>query len=293
MEEATTSPGQTLAISRILRFNHRERLLVKPIHWSSRHLELLGCSFGKPAREPKVAAPVLFGPLGSGHLRDAFASMDWRLPYRCDALDELLSNDELYLYQHNLGFFFNDKHVETLRCRVLFSPDPQHGILAAYVDLDFIYELRAKSVGLPIYSPCCQIRKRLALLRLKKITPSVRLHDPYVVAILIAIAHENSVEQEANTSFFSQVVLSSRNKDRVFIYRAHITSSLLRSLDEPTFNPTDPLSIPIQVQTIRYKPYRSFRDRLHAQLYDGRDLSRSKELVKELQKRPCQSGPTG
>lgn len=69
---------------------------MKPSHWTSGHLELLGCSFSKPSREPKAAAPVFVGNLGSGHLRYAFGIEKWCLLYREIALNEMLSNDELY-----------------------------------------------------------------------------------------------------------------------------------------------------------------------------------------------------
>jgi hypothetical protein len=44
-----SSPPQPLSLSQILRLHPRERLLVHPLQWTARHLELLQCSFDAPA----------------------------------------------------------------------------------------------------------------------------------------------------------------------------------------------------------------------------------------------------
>lgn len=55
-EEARTQPlgpkaeHDTLSITEILRAHCREKLVIDPLNWTARHLQLLGCGFG-PLRQ--------------------------------------------------------------------------------------------------------------------------------------------------------------------------------------------------------------------------------------------------
>lgn len=215
MDEA---PPPSRSISQIVRLHCRERLLVRPIYWTDRHLELLGCSFGEPSPAPSTVPPVLFGNRGSGHVRRAFGENSYaNMVGRENALYMLLRDDgpcnERFgasglalpsltncVARRNVRFSFNRRHVQTLKCAVLFpkiqEPDKWPPIVAARLDLTRVECLRED-----LFEPHphlaeaieqCESARALAYRKLQKITPKNPRHDPYIVAILIAIAQENS-----------------------------------------------------------------------------------------------------
>lgn len=120
----------------------------------------------------------------------------------------------------NLQFTFNGRHVQTLQCTV-FLPriqqeldptilqelDAWPPLIAAYVDLERISLLRWDLFRLPIERQRCRSAHSLSRLQLKKVTPRNRLQDPYVVAILIALAQVNKfragLREEPDLSLFT------------------------------------------------------------------------------------------
>ena len=61
-----------ISINQRLRLHNRERLVVRPLYWTRRHLELLGCSFGEPQPGPLDVQPKLTGDRNG---RDFIAAM--------------------------------------------------------------------------------------------------------------------------------------------------------------------------------------------------------------------------
>lgn len=216
--------------------------------------------------------------------------------------------------RRNLGFSFNRRHVQTLRCTVysrkaLRGPGARPPIAFAHVDLDRIKEMRCEMFLIPDRMRRYESVLSLSRLRRKKATPKEPLHDPYIVAIIIAMAQENdyraTVQQyslmvrraaynKVNTlteliysSIQSQILVSTSDKRKMHLYRAPITSSLLRSLDDPSFVPSEPTSIPVQITTIRINPYRTLRHRLTALLLSEDDLTRIQEAKAQGLECPC------
>ena len=65
-----------LSLNQILRLHPRERLLVPPLQWTSRHLELLQCSFDPPSPAPFEQADHKFP---YSERRGARAARDWAI----------------------------------------------------------------------------------------------------------------------------------------------------------------------------------------------------------------------
>lgn len=74
------------------------------------------------------------------------------------------------------------------------------------------------------------------------------------------------------------MLVSSDDKEHMHLYRARISSSFLRSLEDPTFAPSEAISIPIQIIIIPYQPYHSLRDRLTELLLPEQELKRILEM---------------
>ncbi|KJZ70422.1 hypothetical protein HIM_10190 [Hirsutella minnesotensis 3608] len=264
--EQETRTGQALSISQILRLHNRERLLVEPMRWTNRHLQLLGCTIAPPTPEKELHLQRVFSNKDAYHLYWAF-KQGWTPVHRSTALRRLLSNLYFGYSNSHVVFEFGPREwTDYIHFPSFYSNRHQEGVLAAYVDLQLIQNRRNDLVE---RGRGCQIRKRLRQLKIKAITPQNCLHDPVVVAVLIALAQQNTYYQKT----FSQVIATSDDRDRVFIYKSHIAPFLLRCLEDPNFTPPEPLSISIEVETIRFKPFRSFRDRLHANVFPSQHQS--------------------
>ncbi|KAM4060565.1 hypothetical protein HRG_014276 [Hirsutella rhossiliensis] len=280
-------PSAPLSILQLTRRHCRERLLVPPIRWTDRHLELLRCSFGDPSfASSTVTPPVLPGKQGVRCMRRAFEQYRWELPSRDNGICCLLVLDGHFRDRENLRFFFNRRHVQTLQCNVFFEAEHDPGalppIIAAYADHERIDDLRKDLLRPPIRVPWRASSSALFTLKLRKITPKDCLHDPYIVALLIAVAQENrlraGIETEPDSSVFQpQVLVSSRDKEYMHLYRARISSSFLRSLDDPAVAPSEPIAISVQITTVPYKPYQSLLGRLTALLLPEENVERMRE----------------
>ena len=168
-----------------------------------------------------------------------------------------------------MPFRFNRSIVNTLQTDGVFT-SPSANPLLAYINLDSIVSLRRKYVHRP---PCDRINPPVAALRQKRLrflTPQVEAEDPCLVALAIALAQEQRQWQEEQkqvttaeqtpraqvpapyykvyihiTSGNKRCVLTQRHKihllvlpgidaETLYIYSAHIPSSLLDGFDVPS-----------------------------------------------------------
>ncbi|KJZ78256.1 hypothetical protein HIM_02294 [Hirsutella minnesotensis 3608] len=284
-----------LTILQLARRHSRERLLVAPIRWTGRQLELFQCTFQGPSPVASIVNSPLPGKRGGQRIRRAVEYYDWEAPYRASAIRVLLSGYGPFDHRENLSFFFNRRLISQLKCDVFLTSDrgdtrPLAGIAAACVDLDAIKDLRSDFFAPPVRRQSCESLGMLSIINMRKSTPKNRLHDPCIVAILIAIAQENITRADAPAEtrlfFTSQAIVSSENKDSIYLYRAHISSAFLRCLEQPAIAPLEP-AISVRISTVPFKPYRTFRDRLAALLLPERELEQLRRI--EVALLPCQS----
>ncbi|KAK5994818.1 hypothetical protein PT974_03202 [Cladobotryum mycophilum] len=234
-----------LSISQLVRRHCRERLIVDPLHWTNRHLELLQCLFEAPSPAPP----------------DSTANF-------C---------------QDNLYFNFNQYRARTLHCVSFFPGNDQEGArlgwvppVAAFVDQSQIEDQRWKSLYAGPRRRHSKPTSMIFELRLKKITPQNPLRDPYIFALLIGVAQrQRHVVQRKQagapvkmSTFAAKLMFSvDDDEDLLHLFSANIPSSLLDSLEYPTTLPPSDLSagsqaILVRHMTLPYKPYKTFRNRL-------------------------------
>ncbi|KAH8811298.1 hypothetical protein F5884DRAFT_819611 [Xylogone sp. PMI_703] len=250
-----------LSIYQLARLHCRERLLVDPLEWTDRHISLLQCSFENPtsglSKVPREANDTESnGETGSGYVRSLFSrdSYGWRNRM----MRNILASPECpFVPLDDLYFYFNERYIKTLPCVVFYLGNNRSAAanghvppVVAFVDHLPAYRGRSKQHS--------EATNALYRIRWKQLTPVEPLHDPYIVALLIAIAYQQrhvlrQQENEANSStFLAQVLLTK------------VSSSFLQKLDLPAHpHPTTPSpSISIRHTVISRTPYATFRKRI-------------------------------
>ncbi|KAL7958819.1 hypothetical protein V8C34DRAFT_313821 [Trichoderma compactum] len=243
-------PLETLSIKQLLRLHPRDRLLVRPLEWTGRHLEVLQCSF-EDSRPPSPSQEHL------------------------DEVDGILSMKCL-LRRKALDFHFDGRWVCRLPCQLFTSRYGNKAafekgmgpIALAYIDRAHIaflrYQYMLRYQGRRYSKETMAIHER----HVKRVTPPNRLHDPYIVALLLAIAY-NQRRQAASSiwsraTFWPQVVVIDRPDEKVHLFAAHISSNYLNKFDFPSRRPAKSAQQPLLIHHIRVpvKPYMTFRRRL-------------------------------
>jgi hypothetical protein len=164
-------------------------------------------------------------------------------------------------------------------------------------------------------------------LQLKKIIPTELLHDPYIVALLIAMAQKQRATLQlvgqgektsdapgsndlstfsvrfldASTALLLTIYLSIQTKllftemnvtEYIHLFTADIPSSFLDKFDYPALPSSVPVSISIQHTTIPLKPFKTIRDRLLALILPTpHDQGRKRKRKQNGRRR--QSEPSG
>ncbi|KAF3067751.1 hypothetical protein CFAM422_008331 [Trichoderma lentiforme] len=228
-----SSPPDALSLYGIARRYCRERILVDPLHWTNRQLELLQISFSEPSLAPPPASQSIL-------YHDYYK--------RVDCVRSLFEEEQ-----------------------GPFAVTPCYPV-AAYIDRDFVEGLREKSVHLPKYSSSNLPMQAISRLQLKKIRPENPLKDPYIAALMVALAHNTwgHVEDEKPEllrmlkTYPSYVLTSSESAECMHLFKAELPSSLLDMFEFPNVAPPPWAPIIIQVFTIPFEPALTFRDRLSA-----------------------------
>ncbi|WYZ36456.1 hypothetical protein EsH8_XV_000009 [Colletotrichum jinshuiense] len=333
----------SLSISAILRRHHRERLLVMPLYWTARHLDLLGCTFvhdTPPSTDTNAdPTPVQLSPPLSPHRRpeddsvpDArsdstrpgtntpgdgpsprpltkprpspldrqvttLARGQWTPP-KASALAAILtaSRAGIQRISKQLRFRF-EAHSVSMPCSVLScppEPTPEPTSTAnrpllsiAYLDRYDIRLAREDSLeyircpprsGRPSRATASLYAKQLA-----QITPAEPLRDPYIVALLIALAQSQRRQcaradvPSAPESFRVRVLLSdTKNNSHITLYTADVPAAALDRFSSPHEAPRTASGILVRSVHIPFQPYSSFHERLTRAMFP-RGLKRGRE----------------
>ncbi|EAS32414.3 uncharacterized protein CIMG_11119 [Coccidioides immitis RS] len=282
------------SINEIVRLNCREQLILEPLRWTGRHVELLQCRFEKPSLAPSVMDSTNKGP-GDRFVRALVDAEEYI--WREFRTRQILSSPGCpFTALNNLPFYFDRRHISDLPC-VVFFPKGDHDrmarglvpAVAAYVDRARIDHLRLAE--LYRYQGRRQSEHGSTLFRLKskEITSPEHLHDPYILALLIAMAQlqrgalrRRNPEKQLDmcSTFACRVLLTDLNdKACTHLFTADISSSFLQKLDLPASRPSASASpfVSIQHTKIPYKPYNTFCDRISSLLLRGYPKRESRE----------------
>ncbi|KAK5998274.1 hypothetical protein PT974_00648 [Cladobotryum mycophilum] len=277
--ERCDSSTAGLSIYQIARRNCRERLLVQPLHWTKRHLDLLQCSFEEPSQAelPVWRSDFTGDRNGAKHIKRLLYYFIKYSHRENDMAGVLADSDCPFDSRKNLRLYLNRAVVKTLTCKCFFLRsdfDPKTRItgpaMVALIDRQHIEQLRRDTLPGQSDHRWNQPLHDLFNIRWKKLSPAQPLHDPYICALLIAMAQQRRIwlrrsrreEAASMTQFSSQVLCTSKDKEHMHLYTADIPSVLLDMFDFPAVSPSERPSVSIQITTIPYKPGTSLRNRL-------------------------------
>ncbi|RSL97464.1 hypothetical protein CDV31_013016 [Fusarium ambrosium] len=229
---AVLSEPQPSSINSIIRKHSRSRLYVSPFHWTSQHLQLLDCQFvlekaaqqqnersgpgqgrrsgsankgccskGKATGDQQQYGEAANLPTEAAiraavdHLRNAGTSA-----FKTLAIQDLLEDDGIHRHvSFDLAFYFDQHVAVTLQTDSTFSCSSSHSTAPnlAYLDLEAVGSRRDESVKTPsrnkVNPPITSLRQK----RQRRLRPPNEMEDPYIAAVLIALAQQRRRQRDA------------------------------------------------------------------------------------------------
>ncbi|KAH0493752.1 hypothetical protein TgHK011_000403 [Trichoderma gracile] len=249
------APTTPLSINQLLRLHCRERLFVHPVEWTHRHLELLECSFAPSTPEPAPACLPALVPLDKEleeHVNARFvrqlASRRGRgapdFTWREAQLGRILTSNEHLSMHYRGGIYLRfGNHACNLPCVLIGDYTArQHNVpFAACIDRFNIESQRYERVKTHRDVRQSEATNSLRSLLLRKLTPRNYYHDPYILALLIALAQGQRAACESNRSaeggIRPQVLMTSYKENHVHLFAADISPAVLDRLEFPWLTP--------------------------------------------------------
>lgn len=296
----TPSPPAAASIYGIVRRHCRERLLVPPLLWTNRHLELLQMSFDEPTLAPETERLDYYSkrwskPVGKRVLKSYLKRFDlleyrekyiqalfygWESPFTPDTASLPIGLDGFRVHATCQG-------IDLRKAGSDWAISPNYPI-CAYIDSGRIEEWRKNSLHIRWYSPQNPPVYAMLCQKLKSLRPINPLKEPYIAALLVALAHNRRRMLEAYEPeelsdleiYPTQALYSLENQTSVYLYKADIPSLLLDMFEHPTIAPHRSPRISIQVFEIPCEPADTFSDRILALVFQTGILIRpSFEMV--------------
>ncbi|PLB55401.1 hypothetical protein P170DRAFT_506004 [Aspergillus steynii IBT 23096] len=262
--------------------------LVTPLQWTSRHLELVGCRFEDVATTTPVQ-PNQQSDQGDNDARslclksprnaELLATNLFPAIKRHSLTNILVSETRMFARLSNgKPLYFQGRPVHQPVYIVFHRREtPANHVenrpptLVGYLHYTSVNGARRRQ-----FEPCPgpmgamnSVGARICQKRLHQTTPKEWTEDPYFVCHLLALAQS----QEHTLGFPRRIAFTSRllvtnvlDRENLFLYEADITAELLAGLRNPR-DATRPIEWPVvRRKRIPYQPYKSFSDRLVAEL---------------------------
>ncbi|KFZ23199.1 hypothetical protein V502_02329 [Pseudogymnoascus sp. VKM F-4520 (FW-2644)] len=239
---AASNAPESNSINAIIREHYRRRLYVQPALWTPKQPELLGCKFAskiippgrrckkkKPAKLVDVDFPSLSKETGAiyGHAVRAAAQLrkSCTLEATDSAIRQLLAACKIeYLGSHELLSFQFGHHVIDLRTDGLFASTCTTPSLA-YINLDAFHSFRNECIRRKFLGRSAHRRKgtqnspvaRLIDKTRRCLQPEKEAEEPYIVAVLIALAQQQRRQhQQRKNRFGGSGEISSARQSNVY-----------------------------------------------------------------------------
>jgi hypothetical protein len=232
-EHATSFPNprpSTLSLHDLIR-RHRQRLYVHPLQWTSQHLHVLACQFVDQSQVSKVPLKGVTNrnsqqSLWTQNIKKALASLrsSSNDKLRGWAIEDLMA---AYGFHHQTGP--NSREGDALLLR--YGPHDKVSLRVdafsrsdasvAYLDFGRIESLRVDTIYTKSYRklfqrwPDNEPVKAILKAKLHQIRPSIRQYDPFILAVLVALAQErrrSCTTHNATKASTSMLELDARTK---------------------------------------------------------------------------------
>ncbi|KAK1828094.1 hypothetical protein QBC39DRAFT_158620 [Podospora conica] len=266
---APSRTPETHSINHVMRSHSRDRLYVRPLQWTSRHLHLLGCRFAHqeslpppPPRPPPQPRRMRQRP---GHYPPAPPALrsladDLLCPslpkYKTGVIRTLLEGHGIAHQASDVPFRFGSHPVATLSTDGVFAPSTDAdstACLMAYLDLETVKSRRNTSVKLStsranrLNPPVARLGQKIQ----RRLRPSNEAEDPYIAAVLISLAQQRRsrhVDSTSDAPKCQKVCLLARPTGPrcLYFYTARFSHAFLDRLDMPSrYSPSSDVIISV------------------------------------------------
>ncbi|KAI1272307.1 hypothetical protein F5Y07DRAFT_392150 [Xylaria sp. FL0933] len=261
-------PPHPLSVNGLIRKHCRNRLYVHPLQWTAQHLELLGYRFVRKSNRklrdhrPQHRHQNSLQLPSEATIRATTNYL--RKPsirgFKTTIIMEFLTAcNFIQLNGSRLPFDFKQQTIATVPISGIFS-HRSNTVNFAFLDLECVASERDKSIGLSMSKkldgPVWRIRRK----QQRQLRPSNEAEDPYVAAVLIALAqglqHQHqkrsvndldeclgsgptkldptALPRQAATDFEVRLLALARDAASLYFYTASIPSISLDMLNEPS-----------------------------------------------------------
>ncbi|KAK4238208.1 hypothetical protein C8A03DRAFT_33814 [Achaetomium macrosporum] len=248
----TDTTALSLSINQLVARHARERLLVRPVRWTDRRLSLLRCRFhsqGEGGRAEGMPTAYLKPETSDSDSERQTLYLEHTDNFwdRSRSIDELLGlvSEHRTLNRKYLGsvaLYFNQQPCAKFayKDREIITAQPgRKRIRFALFDMSEPLRQRFQHFKppWPKNEPVAEHKRRLR----KRLAPRDRYRDPYLVAVIIALAqkkrHEAPQQASPPRGFTVRLLILDRDKTSVFQYVAHVQGSFLDMFDHPATQP--------------------------------------------------------
>ncbi|KAE8155370.1 hypothetical protein BDV25DRAFT_1061 [Aspergillus avenaceus] len=250
---------------------HHRELIVSPLLWTYRHLDLVGCRF--EYADVNLGAMPDSSPeeqdLAEQLARNIFPVIKHR------ALVAILVGEGRPFVKHYIGshFFFAGKPVHRPRYTVFHLRPPafQHTPQISPPLIGYFHYTNVNGDRRRKFESCPDPRRRpdpiggiICRKRLAQVTPPQWTEDPYFVCLLLALAQlqESKLKYKLTTYISRLLVVHVVDREYIYFYEAEITADLLCALRNPNAASSYTEWPTIRWRKIPYQPYETFANRL-------------------------------
>ncbi|PNY29995.1 Uncharacterized protein TCAP_00060 [Tolypocladium capitatum] len=292
----TPSGLEALSIHQRARRHPRSRIVVEPLLWTKLQLELLRCTFSGPFPAP-LAIMKLEYP-SDADCTETFEAffLGGRYRDREDAVRYLLGGmyGPLETFS-DLYFCLGGYRSILLPCSYFCLRDECEGDnigpvppIVAHIDYRHVVWMREmKTVRLCNGTRSNRSSATLAEVKKKRFAPKEPLHEPYLVALLIALAQQQwrslgPARTKQLSGVNPKVLYTSDDGEFLYLYTTSVSSALIGMFHDPAVAPTAPQSLPVQIIAIACKPLNTLRNRVMALVLSATSLEevgKSDDLV--------------
>ncbi|GKU08413.1 hypothetical protein FLAG1_11214 [Fusarium langsethiae] len=260
------------------------RFHVRPIFWTSKHLQVLHCHFNhvdSSALAPSLPPSPPLSP-NSDAEREVLIIVpritDGKFAKGRFACFSILMRARGIIYIDRRPHFLYQKRIlHTPECNIFNLSDAYNfevPPILGHFQYDELIRKRERAIRPkrhPVPGSANLPAERLYQRRLQELTPALWFEDPYLVCVMISLAQIQWKTRKGTGEAYFVRLLVTRTSDttHAHVFRANIPPKLLRALDNPTEDMDNLVWPAIQHTEVPFEPYLSFSERVTGQLLAG------------------------